>query len=117
MGLLPLKDLPHVDDTLMYDETEKIGKLMRRLQENMKTRKRKLSKHGVANIAMYEQASGESVPNILIVIDNYDSVRENDFDDDFTSLIMHIAREGGGCCVYLIHLLALYYVHNMLPYT
>src|SRR5699024_5780499 len=101
-GLLPLKDLPHVADTLMIDETEKIGKLMRRLQENMKTRKRKLSKHGVANIAMYEQASGESVPNILIVIDNYDSVRETDFVDDFNALITQIAREGGGVGIHLI---------------
>src|SRR5699024_9279814 len=73
-----------------------------RLQENMKTRKRKMSKHGVANIAMYEQASGESVPNILIVIDNYDSVRETDCVDDFIVLITKIAREVEGIAIQLI---------------
>jgi len=52
-GLLPLKDLPHVADTLMVDEELKMGKLFRRLEKELKNRKQKLSKYGVANIEVY----------------------------------------------------------------
>jgi len=50
---------------------------------------------------MYEKASGETVPNTLIVIDNYDSVRDSDFDEDFTKIITQIAREGAGLGIHL----------------
>lgn len=100
-GLLPLKNLPHVADTILVDETEKIGKWMRLLSNEVKERKQRLSRFGVANMEMYEKASGETVPNTLIVIDNYDSVRDSDFDEDFTKIITQIAREGAGLGIHL----------------
>lgn len=100
-GLLPLKNLPHVADTMLVDETEKIGKWMRLLSNEVKERKQRLSRYGVANMEMYEKASGETVPNTLIVIDNYDSVRDSDFDEDFTKIITQIAREGAGLGIHL----------------
>ncbi|SDZ50479.1 DNA segregation ATPase FtsK/SpoIIIE, S-DNA-T family [Evansella caseinilytica] len=100
-GLLPLKHLPHVADTILIDEVEKVGKLIRLLTVKMKDRKQKLSKHGVANIAMYEKASGDVVPNLFIVIDNFDSVRESEFAEEFEKLITQVAREGGGVGVHL----------------
>lgn len=101
-GLLPLKDLPHVADTMLIDEEEKIGKLLRRLDEEIKTRKRKLSEYGVANIGMYERTSGDSVSNLVIIIDNYDSVREMESVDEFESIMTQIAREGSGIGIHLI---------------
>ncbi|QKY69802.1 type VII secretion protein EssC [Lentibacillus sp. CBA3610] len=100
-GLLPLKNLPHVADTLLLDETEKVGKLIRLLSSAITERKRKLSQYGVADIAMYEKASGETVPNLLITIDNYDSVKEADFGDEFDRLITQIAREGASIGIHL----------------
>src|SRR5699024_6574456 len=63
-GLLPLKNFPHVADTLLIDEAEKIGKWIRLVTEEIKDRKQKLSKYGVANMEMYEKASGDLVPNM-----------------------------------------------------
>lgn len=100
-GLLPLKAIPHVADTILVDEEEKIGKLMRLLSSNMKERKQKLSNYGVASMDMYEKASGETVPSILIVIDNYDSVREAEFSDEFEKLVTQIAREGASIGIHL----------------
>src|SRR5699024_7599674 len=74
-GLLPLQNFTHVSDTLLIDEAEKIGKWIRLVTEEIKDRKQKLSRYGVANIEMYEKASGDLVPNMMIVIDNYDAVR------------------------------------------
>lgn len=100
-GLLPLKNLPHVADTILLDEVEKMEKLIRLLTTNIKERKQKLSQYGVANMEMYEQASGETVPNIFVVIDNYDSVRDADFGDEFDRLITQIAREGASIGIHL----------------
>lgn len=100
-GLLSLKELPHVADTIMVDEEVKIGKLMRRLSQELKERKRKLSQYGVANIAMYENASKEEVPSILLVIDAFDSVSEASYKDEFEQLIGQIAREGAGVGIHL----------------
>lgn len=100
-GLLPLKSFPHVADTIQLDDTEKVGKLVRLLTDVIKERKQKLSKLGVSNMEMYERASGDLLPNIFIIIDNFDSVRDTDFADEFEKLITQIAREGTSVGLYL----------------
>ncbi|MCK0473460.1 type VII secretion protein EssC [Halalkalibacter sp. APA_J-10(15)] len=100
-GLLPLKGLPHVADTFLVDDSEKVGKLIRLLSTVMKERKQLLSRYGVANLSMYEKASGEVEPNLLIVIDNFDTVRDTDFSEEFEKLVTQIAREGASVGVHL----------------
>lgn len=100
-GLLPLKVLPHVADTILVDEIEKIGKLIRLLTSEIKKRKQLLSQFGVANLDMYEKASGEIEPNLLIVIDNFDTVRDTDFSEEFEKLVTQIAREGASVGIHL----------------
>ncbi|MBC8930064.1 type VII secretion protein EssC, partial [Escherichia coli] len=58
-GLLPLIDLPHVADTMMVDEVEKVQKFLRICLNEIKTRKKLLSQYRVANIEQYERASGK----------------------------------------------------------
>ncbi|MFD1850867.1 type VII secretion protein EssC [Oceanobacillus bengalensis] len=101
-GLLPLKDIPHVADTILIDEEEKIGKLIRLLTNTIKERKQKLSQFGVANIEMYEKASGDNVSNICIVIDNYDTIRDVEFGNEFEKIITQIAREGSSVGIHLM---------------
>ncbi|WP_210470765.1 type VII secretion protein EssC [Sporosarcina sp. 6E9] len=100
-GLLPLKDLPHVADTIMVDEEVKLRKLIRRLGKDLKERKQKLSQYGVANIHMYERASGEEVPTILLIIDTIDSARDASFNEEFEQITAQIAREGGSVGIHL----------------
>ncbi|WP_040205556.1 type VII secretion protein EssC [Neobacillus jeddahensis] len=101
-GLLPLRELPHVADTIMVDEEIKLGKLFRRLQQELKERKQRLSKYGVANIQMYEQASGEEVPVILLIIDTFDSVTDAAYRDDFEKILAQIAREGVSVGIHMV---------------
>ena len=101
-GLLPLKGLPHVADTMLIDEEEKVGKLLRRMMNEMKSRKKKLSDYGVASLEMYEKASGEEVPSILVVLDNYDAVREAAFSEAFEATMSQIAREGASIGIHLV---------------
>ncbi|QBQ07168.1 type VII secretion protein EssC [Sporosarcina pasteurii] len=100
-GLLPLKDLPHAADTIMVDEEVKLRKLIRRLGNELKERKHKLSQYGVANILMYERASGEEVPTILLIIDTIDSARDAEYNEEFEQITAQIAREGGSVGIHL----------------
>lgn len=101
-GLLPMKELPHAADTIMVDEEIKLGKLFRRLQHELKERKRKLSRYGVATIHMYEQASGEEVPAILLLIDTFDSITDASYREDFEKVAAQIAREGVSVGIHLV---------------
>ncbi|MFB1052165.1 type VII secretion protein EssC [Paraliobacillus sp. JSM ZJ581] len=100
-GLLPLKQLPHVADTILIDEVEKVEKWIRLMTGLITERKKKLSQFGVADMSMYERASGETIPNVFIAIDNYDSVKDADFGDDFNKLITQMAREGASVGIHL----------------
>ncbi|WP_160724841.1 type VII secretion protein EssC [Bacillus sp. USDA818B3_A] len=101
-GLLPLRDLPHAADTIMVDEEIKLGKLLRRLQNELKERKQKLSKYGVAAIEMYEQASGKEVPSILLLIDTFDSITDAAYREEFEKTAAQIAREGVSVGIHLV---------------
>ena len=100
-GLLPLKELPHVADTIMVDEEIKLGKLFRRLRNELRDRKQKLSKYGVANMQMYEQASGEEIPTILLIIDTIDSIADASYREEFEKITAQIAREGVSVGIHL----------------
>lgn len=101
-GLLPLKEVPHVADTITIDEFEKCTKFINMMLVELKTRKKLLSKFGVANVGMYERASKKEIPNILITIDNFDAVRDASLDERFQPLISQIAREGSSVGIYLM---------------
>ncbi|PEG02834.1 type VII secretion protein EssC [Bacillus cereus] len=101
-GLLPLKGLPHVADTITIDESEKCLKFVERLTQEMKNRKRLLSEYDVANIEMYEKASGKEIPHIIIAIDNYDAVKEAKFYESFEMLIMQIVRDGASLGIHTL---------------
>ncbi|MDT0108911.1 type VII secretion protein EssC [Listeria booriae] len=101
-GLLPLKNLPHVSDTIGLDDDEKINKFIRLIDKEIRRRKSILSKYSVASIEQYELASGKVEPRIIIAIDNFDVVRESDFNSDFENKVTIFAREGTALGVHLL---------------
>ncbi|QDA73502.1 type VII secretion protein EssC [Listeria seeligeri] len=102
-GLLSLKGLPHVADTFSIDETEKTLKLVRLLSREIKERKQLLSKFSVASLKMYEEISNDKKPIILLVIDNYDAIREVDeFVTQLEPAIVQVAREGASLGIHLM---------------
>uniref|UniRef100_UPI00248FB807 FtsK/SpoIIIE domain-containing protein n=1 Tax=Bacillus cereus TaxID=1396 RepID=UPI00248FB807 len=101
-GLMPLKSLPHVADIITLDQVEKCEKFLRRIEDLLKDRKQLLSKYGVASLEMYERASKEVLPTILITLDNYDAVREAEFVEDFERIVAQIVREGAAVGIHLM---------------
>lgn len=101
-GLLPLKKLPHVADTMGIDEEEKIEKFARRINDELKRRKKLLSEYSVASLEMYERASGQEEPIILILLDGFEGLKGTKFEEILEKVITQVAREGAGIGVHLL---------------
>ena len=101
-GLQPLRDLPQVADIMTVDEEEKITKFISRIHELIKERKRLFSKEAVANVSMYEQKTGNSIPEILIVIDNYEGFAETRYSEKLLNTLIQIARDGISIGIHLV---------------
>lgn len=101
-GLLPLKKLPHVADTMGIDEEEKIEKFAKRIHAELKRRKKLLSEYSVASLEMYERASRKEEPIILILLDGFEGMKDSKFNDILEKVITQVAREGAGIGVHIL---------------
>lgn len=101
-GLLPLKDLPHVADTVTLGEDEKIRKMIVRINRLIKERQALLSKAAVANLAMYEEKTKQVIPDVVVIVDNFDSVGEMKFGEQFLNAVTKLAREGSSIGLHLV---------------
>ncbi|WP_236005868.1 type VII secretion protein EssC [Desemzia sp. RIT 804] len=101
-GLLPLKELPHVADIFSADEHEKIRKYITRLTQEIKRRKKLLSQYSVANIALYEEVSGQTEPSLLIAVDSYEGIKGFPIEAEFESHLIQIAREGASLGIHIV---------------
>ncbi|HEY0240771.1 MAG TPA: type VII secretion protein EssC [Friedmanniella sp.] len=101
-GLLPLRRLPQVADTVTAEDTDKSAKLVTRLTGELGRRKRLLSEHAVSNLEMYERASGQVMPAVLVVLDSFEGLKGAPAEDAISGLLHSIAREGAGLGLHLV---------------
>lgn len=101
-GLISISDFPHVGDYFSLDATEKIQKSLRYLYDEVKLRKKELSKAKASNLQQYNQIANHQFPRIFILIDGFDAVAESPFADAFYEVLNLIARDGTSIGMYLI---------------
>lgn len=94
------KELPHIGDVLFSDDEDKLKKLFQRIDVELNARKKKLAEYGVGNLPAYMQASGQIVPAIIVVIDNYAAFGE--LYSDYEPNLIRAAREGGNYGIFLV---------------
>lgn len=99
-ALIPLNGLPHTADYILYDDNEKLGKFMNIIQDEMAYRKKLFAEKMVQNFSVYNQTSEEHLRSIVIVVDNFDVVRE--LGVDVESFFTKLSRDGAGLGIYLI---------------
>ena len=58
-GLIPLYGIPHTADYITMDDTERLGKLVRILGEEISRRKKLFARKMVQNFEVYNQSAGE----------------------------------------------------------
>ena len=101
-GLVSLSDFPHVADYFILDENEKIMKSVRRLNEEIKRRKKILSEARVVNLNQYNEVAEVKIPSIYLFIDSYDGMAETKYVDAFNDMLSTVARDGVSLGMYLV---------------
>ena len=89
-------------DYFILDENEKIMKSVRRLNEEIKRRKKILSEARVVNLNQYNQVAEEKIPSIYLFIDSYDGMAETKYVDAFNDMLSTVARDGVSLGMYLV---------------
>ena len=90
---------PHVGDILYLNDAEKIRNLFKMLQAEIDRRKKLFSDYG-GDYQTYIKQSGQTVPNFVVIINNYEAFNEvyNTYEDQ----ILQLTREGTKYGVYFV---------------
>ncbi|ODM25548.1 type VII secretion protein EssC [Clostridium sp. Bc-iso-3] len=92
--------LPHVGGTVMVDEEEKLNKLFKYILKEMDTRKDLFSEKGVSSLTAYRDASEETLPAIVVIIDNFSAFSE--MYPEYEDYLIQISREGGNLGIHIV---------------
>ena len=98
-ALTQLRNLPHTADYIGFDDTEKLDKLVKLLTEELKKRKHLFASVNAINFRMYNEVA-EKISAIIVVIDNYDVIRE--VSPDLEEFLIKLTRDGTGVGIYTI---------------
>ncbi|MGT2913178.1 FtsK/SpoIIIE domain-containing protein, partial [Streptococcus criceti] len=93
-GLSNFQSFPQVADSFSLDRTDKLLKLIQRLKSIRSHRKRLLARAGVATLSLYEELTGEKLSHVVVVLDNYDAMKNESFETTLVNELIVLAREG-----------------------
>ncbi|MFC3931715.1 FtsK/SpoIIIE domain-containing protein, partial [Streptococcus dentapri] len=93
-GLSVFRSFPQVADTFSMDQPDKLIKLIQRLKALHSQRKRLLAKDGAATLEVYQELTGKHLPHIVVVLDNYDAMKNEAFETALVNELIILAREG-----------------------
>ncbi len=89
------KESPNVGDVVFINDVEKLSRLFDMLQKEIRDRKSILSEYN-GDYNLYLQKSEESMPMLVIIINNYEAFSEN-YEDDYEDTLQMLTREGIKC--------------------
>ena len=92
--------LPQVGGVANDNESEKIDKLVSMLSKELDMRKKLFAMNGIINIKSYEQTTGKKLPNIVLVVDNLNTVFN--FYPNLDEFFIKLSREGASYGIYLL---------------
>ena len=82
---------PHVGDVVLSFESEKVGNLLKMLKTEIDTRKKLFADYG-GDYLSYISQSGEKLPNIVVVVNNYAAFTE--LYESKEEAVSYLSREG-----------------------
>lgn len=99
-ALISLKGIPHMADYIMLDDEEKFEKFRDLMSGEMQKRKRMLAAAMAQNFTVYNEIASEPLKAIVILLDNYDAVKEMGY--DMESYFTRLSRDGVGLGIYMV---------------
>lgn len=100
-GLSAFSTMPHVGGVALDTEEEKITKLSKLLTNEFATRKKLFVQNAVSSLVAYRESVDQSMPAIILVIDNIAPVFEQY--PDLEPFLLRIAAEGTTYGIYLVY--------------
>lgn len=94
------RDIPHVGGVVSGDDDEKMQKLAMIITNEMTRRKQLMAEQGLVNIASYREATGEELPYIVLLLDNFAPVP--DMYPDLYDFFRTLARDGSSCGIFFV---------------
>ncbi|MBS6194524.1 MAG: type VII secretion protein EssC [Clostridiales bacterium] len=94
-------EMPHVRELILSGEKEKIYQFIKRIMQEMETRKNAFLKHAVSSLSAYREAVDPDLPAIVIVVEQMKPL----FDAyvEMEPLMNHIAGSGQAFGIYLVY--------------
>jgi type VII secretion protein EssC, C-terminal domain len=99
-ALIPLNNLPHTSEYITIDSEELQQKFIEHMNNEVTKRKKLLAGLMVQNFEVYNQMAQEPLKAIVIVVDNFDVVKEQGYDTE--AFYSNLSRDGVGLGIYLI---------------
>ena len=100
-GLMPLNKLSHVADYIVFDDSERIPEVNGDFAErNQRGERKNWQNEVVQNFEVYNQVSAEKMKAIVLVIDNFDVVKELGYEAE--EFFQKISRDGYGLGIFVI---------------
>ncbi|OXM15537.1 type VII secretion protein EssC [Paenibacillus herberti] len=93
-------ELPHKGDILYPEDDKKLQKMLAWMLTELEERKRKFAELGISNLRAYCNATGEKVPSLVILLDNFAGFNELYMDESME--MSKIIREGGNYGFYFV---------------
>jgi S-DNA-T family DNA segregation ATPase FtsK/SpoIIIE len=99
-NLSVLKSFPHIGGIANDNEPERIQKLVALLQDLLEQRKMLFSKVEGGNVAAYREATGQSLPDVILVVDNFGPVFK--LYPELDNFFAQLSSSGANYGVYLV---------------
>lgn len=93
-------DFPHVGGIASDDTPERLKKLMLLINDTIQARKELFSREGVGSIASYRQEGNESLPDVILVVDNLNVLLKMCPEAD--AFFVNLSSSGANYGVYLV---------------
>ena len=90
---------PHVGDVVLSHEGEKVNNLFRMLYKELEKRKKLFADYG-GDYLSYVRTTKESIPNIIVVINNFSAFTE--IYEDYEEAVSYLSREGTKYGLYFV---------------
>ena len=94
------RNLPHIGVVARDTEEEKVEKLCKLISKEIDRRKALFSELGIVNINSYREASGDKMPCIMLILDNFAPVLN--MYPDLDQFFQMLTRDGAGFGVYFV---------------
>lgn len=94
------RQFPHVSDVIGDSDDEKLELFQKKIMDELSSRKGKLSSYGFLNTKSYEKETGEILPHVVIVIDNFSTMLQ--LYPKLDVFFQTISRDGASFGIYLL---------------